>query len=108
MKIRLDSGWMVHSDERILERLAEEGHGPSWMIASDLDYQRFHVARRCRMLAEAEFVEREQRDGFADEWYITTWGVLYLKGELDADLRRPDPGMRPGGRVRPSWYAEFG
>lgn len=104
---RKSSIWMVHSDERILERLAEEGHAPAWMIGSDLDYRRAHVANRCRVLAEAEFLERKEREGFADEWFITTWGLLYLKGELDADLRRPDPGMRPGGRIRPSWYAGF-
>lgn len=102
------STWMEIIDHRVLERLAEQGNAPAWMIASDIDEPRLRVARRCKVLAEAEFIEREERAGFADEWYITSWGMLYLKGELDADLRRPDPGMRPGGRIRPSWYAGFG
>lgn len=99
---------MQSLDERILERLAADGVAPAWMIASDLDVPRVRVARRCRVLAEAEFIEREEREGFADEWVISTWGVLYLAGELDADHRRPDPGMRPGGQIRPEWYAGFG
>lgn len=94
-------------DERILEYLATEGASPAWMLASDLDWMQRHVAERCRVLAEAEFIEREPREGFADRWDITTWGLLYLAGDLDADHRRPLPGLRPGGRIRPGWYAGF-
>jgi len=98
---------MQHLDERILEYLANEGTSPVWMLAEDLIYERGHVRRRCRTLAEAEFVDIERRDGNDDRWDITTWGLLYLAGELDADLRRPVPALRPGGRIRPGWYAGF-
>lgn len=107
MKVRLDSGWLQHLDERLLEYIVTEGGSRAWVIASDLDVRQVRVARRCRVLAEAEFLECERRKEFADRWDITSWGLLYLAGELDADLRRPLPGPRPGGRIRPAWYAGF-
>jgi len=108
MTVRKMSRWMESVDERILERLASEGDGTAFAISLDVDRTRFHVLHRCRVLAEAEFVEREQRGQLEERWAISTWGLLYLAGELDADLRRPVPGMRPGGRIRPGWYAGFG
>lgn len=95
-------------DHRILERLASEGDGTAFAISLDLDRTRFHVFRRCRVLAEAEFIECERRGQLEERWSISNWGLLYLAGELDANLRRPVPGMRPSGRIRPSWYAGFG
>ncbi|GAA0206951.1 repressor phrH2 [Halobaculum roseum] len=105
--MRWHGDWMQGLDERVLERLAEQGNAPARMIASDIDEPRLRVARLCKVLAEAEFIEREEREGFADERYITSWGLLYLAGELNAELRRPEPGMRPGGRIRPGWYTGF-
>jgi len=49
------------------------------------------------MLAEAEFLEYEPREGGADRWDITSCGLLYLAGDLDADLRRSLPGLCPVG-----------
>jgi len=57
---------------------------------------------------KAEFIGRVECDGLADEWVTSSWGLLYLAGELDADYRRPVPGTRPSGRIRPGWYAGFG
>lgn len=59
-------------------------------------------------LGEAEFVERESREGFVDEWESSLMGGLYLNDDFNADLRRPILGALPGGRIRPSWYAGFG
>jgi len=95
-------------DERILERLADDGTAPAWMIASDIEIPRVRVGSRCRVLAEADFITREPREGFADVWEISSMGLLYLAGELDADHRRPLPAPRPPDKVRPGWYAGFG
>ena len=76
-----------------------------WMFCGTLVLA---AMRSGRVLAEAEFVGREERDGFADEWVISSWGLVSLAGEVDADLRRLVPGMHPGGQIRPGWYAGFG
>lgn len=47
---------MCLADERILERLDEFGTGTAWEIAFDLDRRVRHVRRRCRVLADADFV----------------------------------------------------
>jgi len=61
------------------------------------------IAERCEVLRSAGFVERE----FSDHYQITTWGALYLDGEVSAEARRPEPAPRPPEAVRPGWYAGF-
>jgi hypothetical protein len=47
------------------------------------------IQERCRVLADIEFVAPvvEKRD--PTMWEITTWGQLYLEGEVDARYREP-------------------
>jgi len=65
------------------------------------------VGDRLRDREETLAVAESLTGGLADRRDITTWGLLYLAGELDADRRRPLPGTRPAGRIRPAWYAGF-
>ena len=95
-------------DERILECLQSEGRGSAWSIAFDIKGERHRVARHCRVLAHAGFIERIPREGLEDHWIITDWGRLYLNGKVNADHRRPLPAPRPPDKVRPGWYAGFG
>jgi hypothetical protein len=61
------------------------------------------------MLANPGFVDVYSREGGLDDRYgIIGWGELYLEGEVDAELRRPCPAVRPPDEVRPGWWAEFG
>jgi len=46
--------------------------------------------------------------GFDDEYELTSWSELYLSGDVDAELRRPLPAVRPPDKVRPGWWAGFG
>lgn len=82
---------MQQLDERILEHLAEDGWSTPSLIAAD---QRFddlkasesRIQERCRELTERELVE-PYRYG-SDMYEITTWGLAYLRGNLDADMLR--------------------
>jgi hypothetical protein len=98
---------MTVLDERILERLAVDDGGTAWEIAFDLRTDRRRVWRRCRVLADADFVEVIPRGEIGDRYEIMTWGLQYLDGEVDAELRRPTPSPRPPEAVRPGWYAGF-
>lgn len=79
---------MMQVDEKILEYLQREGWGtPSIMARS----RGFHVSEgfvreRCEMLQYVGFVEAIT-SGMYD---ITTDGILYLCGQLDAS-HRPKP-----------------
>jgi len=82
---------MMQVDEKILEYLESEGWGtPSVMARS----RGFHVSEgfireRCQMLRYAGFVETIT----SSMYDITTDGMLYLRGELDAGYRpEPTPG----------------
>jgi len=46
--------------------------------------------------------------GLDDEYELTSWGELYLSGDVDVELRRPLPAVRPPDKVRPGWWAGFG
>ena len=100
---------MRRLDERILESLNEEGSLTAWQIAFNLDSpSRKRVVERCKVLAEAGFVEVVKREELHDQFEITGCGQRYLTGEVNAELRRPVPGARPPQAVRPGWYAGFG
>jgi len=103
--------WMTHTDDRILEYLAQVSKSTAWEIAYEqgVEGDRRRIERRCRVLANAGFVDVYFRDvGLDDEYEITTWGELYLDGDVDAELRRPLPAVRPPDKVRPGWWAGFG
>jgi hypothetical protein len=106
--MRQDAEWMCQLDERILEHLDDD----TWSTARLLS-QHFRstcsvnrIESRCVALADAGLVA-PVRDG-SSMFEITTIGRLYLKGEIDADLRQPTPAPRPPHAVRPGWYAGFG
>jgi hypothetical protein len=63
---------------------------------------------RCSVLANAGFVDVVEREGLHDEYEITSRGEQYLDGDVDAELRRPTPGVRPPDKIRPAWWAGFG
>jgi hypothetical protein len=57
----------------------------------------------------AGFVDVYFREiGLDDKYESTSWGELYLEGEVDAELQRPCPAVRPPDKVRPGWWAGFG
>lgn len=98
------ASWMNHTDERILEYLSEEGETFAWGIAHDVGRDHQHVRRRLRVLARADLVERVERENRAPNWRLSSWGELYLAGEVDAELRHPLPGARPPDKVRPTCW----
>jgi hypothetical protein len=101
---------MTYTDERILEYLAEVSKATPWKIAFEQgeESEERRYRRRCRVLAGAGFVDVVPREEPRDEYELTSWGELYLSGDVDAELRRPLPGVRPPDKVRPGWWAGFG
>ena len=102
------SNWMVHEADRILEYLDREGPSSWWQIANDLHTSGRLVRSRLRVLAKAGWIAHHPRDHLDDHWSITTWGLGYLAGYVDADLVRPIPAHRPPHATRPDWWAGFG
>jgi len=88
MRKRKSAFWMKQLDERILEHLSREGWATPSMIAREdrITCSEGHVRERCEKLREVEFI-----DTFHSEMYeLTTDGILYLKGKIDA-RNRPWP-----------------
>jgi len=81
---------MVTLDDRILEHLNEEPWSSPRVMNSLSDFRasQARLAERCRMLTYAGLVAP-----ISDDMYeITTWGMLYLDGEIDAAHQpRPSP-----------------
>ena len=103
--------WMQHTDDRILEHLAGVSKATAWEIAHDMGdpSAERRVRHRCRVLANAGFVDVYFREiGLDDQYEITSGGELYLEDEVDAELQRPCPAVRPPDKVRPGWWAGFG
>jgi hypothetical protein len=109
-EIRLTGQWMQLLDDRILEKLAREGLSWPSQIARDpsVGGSEARVHERCRVLCEAGLIEPFLDEPDVEMFEISAWGMLYLEGEVDADLDRPTPGMRPPDKVRPGWWAGFG
>lgn len=105
--------WMGGLDERILERLADDGDATAWEIAFDLlgRVSPSQVTERCEILADAELVERHEREIIDDRvesyWSISTWGELFLGEDVDPSLDVPEPSPRPPHATRPGWWAGF-
>ena len=79
---------MVKTDEKILEYLQREGWGTPSIMACTRGFHvsEGHIRDRCQMLQYVGFVEAITSSMFD----ITTDGVLYLRGQLDAS-HRPTP-----------------
>jgi hypothetical protein len=102
---------MTHTDDRILEYLSSVSTATAWEIAYEqgIEGDRRRIENRFRVLANAGCVDVYFRDvGLDDEYEITGWGEMYLDGDVDAELRRPLPAVRPPDKVRPGWWAGFG
>ncbi len=82
---------MEQLDDRILEHLHEEPWSSVTVMDSRSEFRasKARIRERCRVLANAELIEPLHRDMYE----ITTWGILYLEGELDAD-HQPKPSHR--------------
>jgi len=105
--------WMGVFDERILERLADRGAATAWEIAFDLlgRVSQSRVSDRCAVLADAELVERREREVVGDRvetyWSITTWGEQFLSTDVGPSLDVPVPSPRPPHATRPGEWAGF-
>jgi len=104
MAERKPAKWMTQVDERILEYLHSEGWGAPAVMTRD---RAFHVSEgyisdRCKMLQYVGFAEQ-----ITDNMYdITTDGLLYLGGQIDASNREtPTPSRVFGDRYAtpPRW-----
>lgn len=82
---RRTASWMCLLDERILEHLSDEPWSSPSIMAStfNFDASEDRIDERCRMLADAELVHFSFGD--TDLVEITSWGMLYLNGEIDAE-----------------------
>lgn len=79
--------WMYPVDERVLEYLAEESWGSPATMASDSRFQQLdadegYIRQRCEQLVERELIVPVVEGGSMYE--ISTWGLAYLRGDLDA------------------------
>ncbi|AZQ16045.1 winged helix-turn-helix domain-containing protein [Halorubrum sp. PV6] len=99
---------MVQEDEKILEYHSREDPSSWWQIAHDLHLGGRLVRTRLNVLAKAGWVANDDRGDLDDHWSITTRGVGYLAGYVDAKLIRPLPALRPPHATRPGWWAGFG
>lgn len=59
------------------------------------------------MPARAGLVERVEREHRGPHWRSSSSGELYPDGEVDAELRRPLPGVQPPDTVRSGWWGGF-
>ena len=86
-QVRRMGRWMYPVDERILEHLAEESWASPSTMASETEFQQIsadseYISQRCNLLAERELVYPPIEGG--DMFEITTLGLAYLRGDLDA------------------------
>lgn len=98
--MRWHGDWVHGLDKRVLERLAEHGNAPAWMIRSDLHHGHGYVRRRCRTFGEAEFVQVERREGNADLWDMTTLGATF---EICRKDNYPNMICVIGSSICPDW-----
>jgi len=106
--IKKSADWMVQEDEKIIEYLSREGASSWWQIANAHHLGGRLVRTRLRILRKAGWVVARDRGDLDDHWSITSRGVGYLAGYVDADLIRPLPAPRPPHATRPGWWAGFG
>lgn len=87
MPLRRMGRWMYTTDERILEYLSKESWGSPETMASDYRFQQLgadesYIRQRCRQLAERELIAPMFEN--SDMYEITTLGLAYLRGDLNA------------------------
>jgi hypothetical protein len=87
---------MQQLDERILEHVKEDGWSSPSIMRSRPEFRRFaaseaRIRERCRVLTSAELIAPISGEMFE----LTTWGKLYLSGDLDAQHLRPCPSRAP-------------
>ena len=86
-QVRRMGRWMYPVDERILEHLAEESWASPTTMAAETEFQQLnldssYINQRCVILTERELIAPLIETGKMYE--ITTWGLAYLRGDLDA------------------------
>jgi len=88
--IRRSGDWMCLLDDRLLEAVAALGPISVQALASrrGLNAPVRVISTRLRLLADVGLVA-PLGDLPGRTWEITTWGVRYLQGELDAELLYP-------------------
>ena len=88
MPQRKSADWMEQLDERIMENLSAEGWSSPTVMASRRGFAATpaRIRERCEFLRFAGLVYSEW-DG---AYELTTWGELYLEGEIDAE-HQPRP-----------------
>lgn len=82
---------MEQVDDRILEHIAEDGWSTPSVMASrpEFDATEGILSDRCKMLTYAGFLAPIH----GRTYELTTWGQLYLDGEIDAE-HQPRPEAR--------------
>ena len=80
--------WMYKVDERIVERLSENSwESPKTMAGdsrfADLGADEEYIRQRCKQLVEREMIAPVVED--SEMYEITSWGLAYLRGDLDAN-----------------------
>ncbi len=89
---RRSATWMQQLDDRILEYIEEEGWSTPKIMSQESEFRdasRARLEERCRGLVYAGLLAPISGDMVE----LTTWGRLYLDGELDAD-HQPRPTKR--------------
>jgi hypothetical protein len=85
MTVRRQGRWMYPTDERILEHLAETAWATPKTIAREthletIEIDEQYVRQRCEQLVDRELIAPV----YDDMYEITSWGLAYLRGDLDA------------------------
>lgn len=91
IKFRRSAEWMEQTDDRILEHIQEEGWSSPTIMASlnSFEAPKGILSDRCKMLSQAGFLSPIH----GDMYELTTWGMQYLEGEIDA-AHHPVPNVR--------------
>ena len=85
-KTRLQIDWLTHTDERIMEELADGESAKPVSIAADLDRSEEYVADRCRLLALRGLANAaSDGDPQTTTYRLSDLGERYLRGEVDAE-----------------------
>jgi len=90
MAFRRSATWMEQIDDRILEHMDDEPWSSPSVMASLTEFSasRARLAERCRLLADAGLIAPVT----SETYEITTWGMRYLDGEIDAQ-HQPRPSL---------------
>ena len=88
MNQRLPAHWMVPLDERIIEYLDTERLASPSMIEKEMNFDASEgrIRERCELLTNAGLIAPT----YEELYEVTTWGQLYLQGEIDA-AHQPRP-----------------